>query len=175
MPFDSTTGGASANSYVSVEDADAFHSESRLHNTAWSSATTPTKQAALVWATMLLDTRYNWKGVRSDELQALKWPRFSAYDSDGYLVGYNYQTQQYGIPIRLKQAVSELAFRLIEQDRTNDFDGLQEMKIDVLAFKFNSEQSKVEAIPDSVVAMLRELGEDHATVSRSSVVQLVRV
>jgi len=71
---------AGANSYISVVDADAYFSA--RNNTTWSALTTANKEAALLYATSWIDSRYSWPGIIVDDSQALSWPRLGAYDVD---------------------------------------------------------------------------------------------
>ncbi|MGI4886105.1 MAG: DnaT-like ssDNA-binding protein [Janthinobacterium lividum] len=86
-----------ANSYVSVEYADAYHA--LRDNAAWAAKATPTKQAALVKATDYIEQAYGQRFVGTATLGSLlAWPRFvSGVDTLNY------------IPDALKKAVCELA------------------------------------------------------------------
>lgn len=81
------TGLANANSYVSVADADAYHSA--RGNSAWTeSSTSPDqgKTAALIRATTFIDGHYRgrWPGTPlNGRDQALAWPRENATDAEG--------------------------------------------------------------------------------------------
>jgi len=82
------TGLAASNSYVSLEAALAYHADHGYP--AWAASSDPLRSAALIRATAALDGKYSgrWPGVRCMELQALDWPRYEAWDRDGYpLVG----------------------------------------------------------------------------------------
>ena len=79
------TGLATANSYASVADGDAYF-EGHLYASAWTAATSGTKAAALVMATRLVDTQFQFNGYRANEDQALQWPRERCPDPDRNLV-----------------------------------------------------------------------------------------
>jgi len=100
-----------ANSYLSVDDADAYNTN-HTNSTDWSGAETADKEKALRRATQYLDMRFNmmWRGVRSERAQALDWPRFDVEDYDGYAI--------YGdeIPQCLKDACAELALRALDEE-----------------------------------------------------------
>ncbi len=51
-----TPGASNANSYCSRADGDAYH-EAHLYASAWTGATADQKDAALFWATRLLDEK----------------------------------------------------------------------------------------------------------------------
>lgn len=105
------TGKTDANSYLSVEDADAYH-ESVTRSADWSSAALATKHNALIVATQYLDARYGgkWRGFRWLAEQSLSWPRSMAYDDDGYAHDDD------ALPQRLKDATAELALRVVLGD-----------------------------------------------------------
>jgi len=111
--FTVETGGglAAANSYLSVAAADDYHLNHSA-STAWSGASQADKEKALRLATQYLDARYNgkWKGSRANEGQALDWPRANVMDNDGY---YYLST---GLPLRLEDAIAELALKVINGD-----------------------------------------------------------
>jgi hypothetical protein len=68
------TGLANANSYASVADGDSYF-EAHLYASVWTAATSGTKAAALVMATRLVDSQFQFHGFRANETQALQWPR----------------------------------------------------------------------------------------------------
>lgn len=102
------TGLATANSYLSVADADSYHDD--RGNAVWAAYPTSDKQAALVRATDYIDTRYGpiFKGTQefAETPQALEFPRSNIYDRYGRLVE--------GIPTKLEKAVAELALKTID-------------------------------------------------------------
>lgn len=96
------TGVLGADSYASVESADAYHLA--RGNTAWT-GTTSDKEIALRRATAAIDQLHgaNWIGQRIDIDQSLDWPRTLAYDARGYLID--------GLPTELVKATCEAALR----------------------------------------------------------------
>ena len=71
-----TAGSASANSYLTVAQADDL-ANVYLGTLKWSSATTDNKGRALIMATRYLD-QLDWIGSRASTTQALDWPRTDA-------------------------------------------------------------------------------------------------
>ena len=162
MALDATVGGENANSYLTVEEADAYFTE-RMHSTDWSASVD--KEAALITCTRLLDRNVKWSGVKASETQALDWPRFGMVDRDGYYVDEDI------VPEPVKQAVCELAYFMLGGDRTeeNPLKGLKSVKIDTLAIEADRwDFPKV--IPDAVWAALGEYGLKPS----SSEVRLIR-
>jgi hypothetical protein len=103
-----------AESYISVADADAYFSA--RGNAAWAALTpTATKEAALRKATDYMTGRYGlrWKGDRVSELQALDWPRSSAY-ANGFLIDSG------SVPVAVQRACAELAVRASSDDLAPD-------------------------------------------------------
>jgi hypothetical protein len=78
--IDATTGGAAANSYLTIAAADTIV-ESMLGTVTWSTATTDQKTRALITATRGLNT-LTWIGTRTTDTQALDWPRTDAACND---------------------------------------------------------------------------------------------
>jgi hypothetical protein len=100
------TGLANAESYISVADADTYHTAQG--NAAWT-GTTDAKEQALRKATAYLDDKYakRWRGNRANESQALRWPRIAVYDDDQFYVPST------SIPVKLKQACAVAAMESI--------------------------------------------------------------
>ncbi len=118
------TGLASANSYASVADGDAYF-EGHLYATAWTAATSGTKAAALVMATRLVDTQFQFNGYRANEDQALQWPRERCPDPDRNAVTSSLQSPVLSsfvpsdeVPKPVASAVCEMARELLIVDRT---------------------------------------------------------
>jgi hypothetical protein len=109
------TGKGDANSYLSVADADTYHTD-HSGSADWSGAAAADKEKALRLATQYLDVRYDgkWKSRRSNSGQALAWPRANVEDADGYY----YSSDE--LPQRLRDAAAELALRVIEGDTLLD-------------------------------------------------------
>ena len=118
------TGKVDANSYASVADGDSYF-EGHLYAAAWTAATAGTKAAALVMATRLVDSQFQFNGYRANETQALQWPRERCPDPDRNLVTStplspvltNYVPSD-EVPAGVASAVCEMARELLIQDRT---------------------------------------------------------
>ena len=92
-----TAGSASANSYITLSDAndivDGFVEDDDV--TAWGSATDDQKNRALFTATQRID-RERFLGARADDTQALQWPRTGVRKPDTYV-----NTYATGFPFRI--------------------------------------------------------------------------
>lgn len=80
------TGLPSANSYISVEDADAYFA--LRGNAVWAALDVPAKETALVLATEFIDLRWGSKlqGRPVKASQALAFPRYPVYSAAGLLL-----------------------------------------------------------------------------------------
>lgn len=107
------SGLSTATSWISVADADTYATEVGL--TSWTGSS-GVKQTALIKAQRYITQVYrgSWKGQRTNETQALDWPRIGAYDVDGWLIS------QTTIPQALKEAQVELAARALTADLVSD-------------------------------------------------------
>lgn len=152
--LDTTIGGASANSYISIANADTYHDSHITHDT-WDEAESDDKCRALQTATRLLDEWYDWCGVVCTSSQALLWPRVGATGPNGYLLDSD------AIPVAIANATAELARQLLDEDRTKDSDieryGLKSLKAGPVDMAFGSVASS-KPIPDAVMAMVSAYG-----------------
>lgn len=71
--INATLSSASANSYVTLAEADSYF-ETIPDSSSWTTKTTDQKNRALISATRWIDS-LNFYGDRCDNGQALKWPR----------------------------------------------------------------------------------------------------
>ena len=144
MPFDATAGAATANSYASVAEADAYLAV-RGDTSTWTALSTGAKEAKLQWAALWLDT-LTFYGTRYSQSQPLAWPRYGVTDRDGYSV-------EGLIPSALKNAQAELAFQLIANDWTQGLDSVSNETLKVGPIDLGRESYR--PFPSAVVAMLR--------------------
>lgn len=152
LVLDATVGGANANSYVTVAEADTYF-EGRLYATDWTGATTENKTTALVMATTVLDDWAEWVGSKADliENQALRWPRYNVEHRDGEWFDSDV------IPAFLRRAVCEEAIYLLGKDPTAapDTQGFSSLRVASLALAVDkSDRDKDTAIPDYVKAII---------------------
>jgi len=166
MALIATVGASDANSYVTLEEAEAYF-ENRLHAEDWE--TLLTKESALVTASSMLDWYVRWKGYRSSTTQSMQWPRTNAIRRDGSVIDTSI------IPPEVKVAVYELALSSIEEDRTSDdpMAGLEQIKAGTLMIKADNgdlDSTAITAIPDKVWKILSDL----YTLGGLGVVRLMR-
>ena len=99
VTIDATAGDASANSYITLSDAQAIV-DGMVEDadvTAWASATDDQKNRALYTATQRLD-RERFIGARATDTQALQWPRTGVRKPDTYV-----NTYATGFPFRISE------------------------------------------------------------------------
>lgn len=102
--IDATAAGASANSYVTLAEANAYFA-SRLGSSLWNDQDDETKKAALVTAANHLEAQV-YRGARATDTQRLAWPRSGVYRT-GYLLPLATN------PELIKQAQMEEALALL--------------------------------------------------------------
>ena len=151
--FDSAPNSVTANSYISVSDADDILA-GRLSTENWDNLSTTDKEALLVQATNRLDAeRYaGLKGIRG---QSLQWPRQLVTDRDSYV----YNNDEF--PRELLIALCEQAMYFVDAgDRTISNDLLE----DVIEYKVGPIQWKLKGgrqadqLPQLVQQYLKAIG-----------------
>ena len=97
ITIDATVGGASANSYITLSDANAIVEGLILDDdvTAWDGSSTDNKNRALYTAAVRVD-RERFLGARVTNTQALQWPRQGVRKPDTYI-----NTYSIGFPFRI--------------------------------------------------------------------------
>ena len=174
MALDATLGGASANSYVTVAEADAYFATS-FGRTAWGSALPANKEIVLIESTRLLDLLVSWKGYVKSDTQALRWPRTYVPTIDGVDTVLESYISDSIIPKDVKNAVFELAYSLLSnggfQASENE---LSKVKVGPVSIDF-SDTVKSNGLPKMVRDMIARWSE-YSVVSSNSVhtVGLVR-
>ena len=138
ITIDATVGGASANSYLTLSDANALV-EGMVKSTdvaKWDSGTDDNRNRSLVTATQRID-RERFLGARADDEQALQWPRDGVRKPDTYIntysVGFPFRiTTDYfttsEIPDQIKRATVVLAVYLHNNVDGLELSGLEDFK-----------------------------------------------
>jgi hypothetical protein len=148
----STPGSAFANVYADLVFANQYHEDRPAVGTTWATATDPQKQAALLWATQLMDRLWIWSGYPTDAVQALQWPRGAILKPNGWEY-----VDIHTIPDELKKATSEFARSLLVSDRTGDSQietlGITSLKAGPVSLSFK-ESVYAKPVPDVVVSLI---------------------
>lgn len=167
--LDATPGGANANSYETLAEAQDYF-DSRLSLPGWDNA--DSQEVLLAMGTRTLDAlaqpfktffpasggsaayyriRRQWTGSPATTTQRLAWPRIGMFDRNGNPIDPTV------IPQDLKDALSELAGQLGTNDRTLDNDvivqGLTSIKAGSVALTFKSD-IVAQVIPDAVFNLM---------------------
>lgn len=132
-----TIGSASANSYVTLDEAASYFAD-RVGGESWADVG-DVQARALLTACKRLD-RLNWLGSRVTTTQALAWPRYGVQKPDGTAsIGYGiadyYLTTE--IPQPVKDAQCELAFALMA-GHTEGADKIKRWKADDVEIEYDS-------------------------------------
>ncbi len=143
-----------SNSYATEAEGNNYFA-SRLNSDGWDNASSQNREVALVMATRILDDWIAWKGIKANETQALRWPRYSVYDQDGFLI------ENTVIPQWLKEATFEEAIYLLDADRTSEPDtkGFKELSVGSLKLVIDKmDRDSITVIPDMVIAIVEPYG-----------------
>jgi hypothetical protein len=136
--INATAGSASANSYITLADAqaivDGFVEDDDVQH--WNTGNTDSRNRALFTATQRLD-RERFLGARATDTQALQWPRTGVRKPDTYIntyaVGFPFRiTTDYftdtEIPTQIKYAQVVLAVFLHNNTDALGLSGLEDYK-----------------------------------------------
>lgn len=138
ISINATVGEATANSYLTLTDAQAII-DGLIEDddiTAWASATTDQKNRALYTSAQRID-RERFLGARSTDTQAMQWPRSGVRKPDTYIntyaVGFPFRitTDYYTdteIPDQVKKAQAVLAAYLNNNKDGLGLSGLEDYK-----------------------------------------------
>jgi len=145
-----TPGAANANSFVSLAEFNTYLSERLWVPAVVTSSTDAQKQSALIMATRLMNNRC-WTGTPTAASQRLKFPM------SGLLTSYGSGVDSAIIPQELKDATMELAFLLLQSDRTAEnavaAAGLIRLKAGPVELGFK-DSITVTTIPSAVTDMI---------------------
>lgn len=172
-----TPGAANATSYATIQQGDDYFSAHPYPDT-WEDASADEKCRALVTATRMLDSWYDWFGTASTLTQALLWPRrgvkrpgISEYEVPG-AVGSEWNEPSFAtlipsdeIPRQIREATIELAAALLASNRTADSDvetqGIDSLTAGPVSLKFRA-SVMAKPIPDAVMVLAGQLGRKRA-------------
>jgi len=159
------TGLANAESYVSVVDANAYHS--KLGNDVWADLDTSVKEQLLRKATdyMVAQYRLQYAGYRRYSTQSLDWPRLYVPLIDSLSANVFPQYVDFDIvPTTVKNVCAELALKaytaILMQDLTQ---GVIREKVDVIEVeydKFSPQQTRYEQIDAMLSVFFKQQGND---------------
>lgn len=165
LVLDATVGGASANTYATLAEATSYLA-GRLYSAAWDDAEDSdgaqddVLERALVTATRLIDLYVRWAGWQTyPGTQALQVPRSGLIYADGVTA-----VPAGTVPLGVKSATIELAFRLIQNgrmpDTPADTKGLKSLSVGSISLEFDGATAAgmSELLDAHIAAMLRPWG-----------------
>ena len=170
------TGSATANSYASVADADGYF-EAHLYASLWVAAVAADKAAALVWATRLIDTQFQFNGFKANTVQALQWPRAACPDPDqsgGQLTLRGAAlVADTVVPVYVQWANCEMARELVILDRTTapPGEGIEQAHLADSSTTIYCKTDTRRILSHVAIAMLRKYGVevgDRGAVARTA-------
>ena len=132
------TGSSTSESFISVADADLYHSN--RGNTAWAALTEPTKEQCLRRSTDYMEQVYRlrWLGYRVTITQALSWPRDEVQRLDLTLLNQYSYYENNVVPPEVKNACAELALKAASGELLPDLtQGVLREKVDVLEVEYD--------------------------------------
>jgi hypothetical protein len=157
-----------ANSYVTVAEADAYFGDS-FGRPSWKSTEPAIKEALVISASRILDQYMTWLGWPKDPSQSMGWPRGGVPSpiSVGYSIALS-QSMDFGmgnyisadtIPKNIKYAVYELAYHMLDNGGISFVNQLiDSVKVGPVAVNFTARSTDV-GIPSFIEDMLIYLGE----------------
>lgn len=131
------TGRSDSESYISVADADTYHSN--IGNAGWASLTTTVKEQLLRKATnyMVQVYRLSWAGIRKNDTQSLDFPRYLVPKYDNGAM-YSYYDEN-SVPKEVKDACCEFALKANSGSLAPDLDRLTKReKVGVLEVEYDN-------------------------------------
>lgn len=170
------TGLSNADTYVDPLGSFAVgYVAASLYADVWTAADDARKTAAVIQATRTLDALFTWHGCRLTLTQALDFPRYYATPVPASVP----------LPVALQMATMEMAFALLERNRTSDTSsgsapiaslGLGDGALEI---KFGADPTTVpiteaNMVPPFVVQLLYALGYLTRNKPRSGMVRIER-
>lgn len=149
-----TVGGVDTNSYVTVEEADAYFAT--RPNNDWASLDAELKKALLIHAARLNDRLVSYHGVISNRSprQTLKFPRIGCYDREGILL----DREEIPNGIKYGQFEQALYLSLNDADATNNAEYLKaNVGKGAVSVEFNINYT-IQKLSQAVIDLLGEFG-----------------
>lgn len=161
------TGSSTAESYISVADADTYHAA--YGNTAWAVLTTANKEIALrkAAAYMVQAYRERWDGFRISTTQALDWPRSLVRIKDAVAVAYY---DNASVPTVVANVCADLALRSLTVTLLPDLDRkVVSESIGPISVQYDAGSSQLVryAAVDALLAPMLKLGSSAFSLIRA--------
>lgn len=147
-----TPSSPTANAYVTLAVANQYHEDRPAVGTTWSAATDDQKNAAILWATQLLDRLWCWAGQTTTAEQALQWPRSGVITANGWN-----SVNEFTIPTEIQKATAEYARQLLVGDIAGNSEvetqGLKSLTAGPVSLVFKDNVT-AKPVPDTVVYLI---------------------
>ena len=161
LTIEDGTSKADADSYISLADADEFHT--LRGNSSWLEASESEREQALRKAAAYIDSNYRFVGFRETAEQSLAWPRANARDEGGRAVE--------GVPRKVRDGQAIAAGILLTRELFTVAERggrIRRVQVGPIVQEFASSASDT-TDPQEVTALLREFthGVGNVKVSRS--------
>lgn len=152
--IDATAKGATSNSYATLAQADQYHDNRVASGTTWGGSSENEKIRALLWATELMESLWDWNGAVTNTTQVLAWPRSGLWDRN------NNALDEDTLPQPVIDAQSEFARQLLVSRRADDNpteqESLEELKAGPITLKFSESGTYNKIVPDAVFHLIPE-------------------
>jgi hypothetical protein len=181
----STPGASDANSYASLAFA-ADYFATRLGSDTWINSEDESRIPALIHATRVLDSVYDWIGWQTTSTQSLRWPREGAENPDQYYGSSAYNDLNSPltvywpndiIPPPIMDATCEMALSLMSGGGyAASVNNLSSVRVGPITVVYNTD-ALTQGIPTTVTELLRGFGSYSGTSGGNTmgVVRTVRV
>ena len=125
LVYEDGTGKVDSNSYAQVPECDDYFDQ-HVYPAPWATSAADKKAEALIMATRVIDSQYQFNGWRTTTTQALQWPRQNCPDPDRrpggvyspLLLGGSNYIESNVVPRGVVLATFEMARELCAVDRT---------------------------------------------------------
>jgi len=115
MPtIDATPAGASANSYITLQEFKDYIATKSHVSAAVAAASDAVLTVAAIEGTRAINAYFVWTGIPTTDAQALPWPMQGQVNRNGRAIGTMI------LPVELKNATAEFSLQMIDEDRTED-------------------------------------------------------
>lgn len=159
-----------AESFISVADADTYHSN--RGNASWAALTTAQKEESLRKGTDYMEQVYRerWNGLRKTASQALSWPREWVEREDYYAVDSVIPDSIYGtfyypsdeVPTEVKNACAILALKAYSNELSPDIDRLTQREklgpLEVEYASYSKPYKQFRAVDNMLSVLLKNSG-----------------
>lgn len=161
------TGLASANSFVSIAEADAYAAEQGLAH--WGGNN---RQTALIQASAQIGRTWVWPGYVRNPEQALAWPRVGPHWSTLITADGRVLT---GVPLPIRRATVELAALILSGAVVSPGPEIERLRVDVLEINYATPFRAEDEALAKLDLILRGIGLRHKAGATGGNVPLERV